>query len=135
MILIPKVNDDLQNDFKYEELPTRTFRLNIDDQVITGQTDKLEAIKQAIYLILNVERYENLIYSWNYGIELQDLFGKELNYVLPELKRRITEALLQDSRITSVTDFNFETNKGKIHVFFKVITIYGEVQTEKVVNV
>ena len=133
--MIPKVNDDLQNDFEYEELPTRTFKYNIADQVITGHTDELEAMKQAIYLILNIERYENLIYSWNYGVELQDLFGKEMNYVLPELKRRITEALLQDTRITNVTDFNFETNKGKVHITFKVVTIFGEVQTEKVVNV
>lgn len=135
MTLIPKVNDDLQNDFEYEELPSKTFKLNISDQVITGNTDELEAMKQAIYLILNIERYENLIYSWNYGIELQDLFGKELNYVLPELKRRITEALLQDSRITNVTNFNFERSGKKVHVTFTAITIFGEVQAERVVNV
>lgn len=135
MTLIPKVNDDLQNDFEYDELPSKTFKLNISDQVITGNTDELEAMKQAIYLILNVERYENLIYSWNYGIELQDLFGKELNYVLPELKRRITEALLQDSRITNVTNFNFERSGKKVHVTFTTITIFGEVQAERVVNI
>lgn len=135
MTLIPKVNDDLQNDFEYEELPSKTFKFNISDQVITGNTDELEAMKQAIYLILNIERYENLIYSWNYGIELQDLFGKELNYVLPELKRRITEALLQDSRITNVTNFNFERSGKKVHVTFTAITIFGEVQAERVVNV
>lgn len=135
MTLIPKVNDDLQNDFEYEELPSKTFKLNISDQVIIGNADELEAMKQAIYLILNIERYENLIYSWNYGIELQDLFGKQINYVLPELKRRITEALLQDTRITNVRDFNFETTKGKVHATFTAVTIFGEVQTEKAVNV
>jgi len=135
MTLIPKVNDDLQSDFEYEELPSKTFKFNISDQVITGNTDELEAMKQAIYLILNIERYENLIYSWNYGIELQDLFGKELNYVLPELKRRITEALLQDSRITNVTNFNFERSGKKVHVTFTAVTIFGEVQAERVVNV
>jgi len=135
MTLIPKVNDDLQNDFEYEELPSKTFKLNISDQVIAGNTDELEAMKQAIYLILNIERYDNLIYSWNYGVELQDLFGKEINYVLPELKRRITEALLQDSRITNVTNFNFEKSGKKVHVTFTAVTIFGEVQTERVVNV
>ena len=135
MTLIPKVNDDLQNDFEYEELPSKTFKLNISDQVIAGNTDELESMKQAIYLILNIERYDNLIYSWNYGVELQDLFGKEINYVLPELKRRITEALLQDSRITNVTNFNFEKSGKKVHVTFTAVTIFGEVQTERVVNV
>lgn len=133
--MIPKTSDDLTNDFKYQETPSKTFKLDIGNQIITGYVDGLEAMKQAIYLILNVERYENLIYSWDYGVELQDLFGEDVNYVLPELKRRITEALLQESRITDVTDFNFETMKGKVHVTFKVVTIYGEVQTEKVVNV
>lgn len=133
--MIPKTGDDLKQDFEYQEQPTKTFKLNIGNQTITGYTDHLEAMKQAIYLILNVERYENMIYSWDYGVEFQDLFGKDVNYILSELKRRITEALLQDSRITSVDDFTFENVKGKVHATFKVITIYGEVQTEKVVNV
>jgi len=133
--MIPKTNDDLVQDFEYQEQPTKTFKLNIVNQNITGYADNLEAIKQAIYLMLNVERYENLIYSWNYGVELQDLFGKEINYVLPELKRRITEALLQDPRITSVDGFEFENLKGKVNVGFSVTTIYGAVEIEKVVNV
>jgi len=133
--MIPKISDDLKQDFEYKQTPTKTFKLHIGNNTIGGYADDLEAMKQAIYLILNVERYENLIYSWNYGVELQGLFGKDTSYVLPELKRRITEALLQDSRITSVDDFNFETLKGKVHVTFKVNTIFGEIQTEKVVNV
>lgn len=133
--MIPNTSDDLKIDFEYEELPTRTFKLYADDNVITGNVDELEAMKQAIYLILNVERYENLIYSWNYGVELHDLFGMEMNYVLPELKRRITEALLQDSRILSVYDFSFETEKGKVLANFRVQTIFGEVQAERAVNV
>lgn len=132
--MIPKVTDKLQNDFEYQELPSKTFKLDMSEQVVAGVTDKLEAMKQAIYLILSIERYENLIYSWNYGIELQDLAGKNINYVLPELERRITEALLQDSRITDVTNFDFKKKGKKIHVTFTVITIFGEVQTEKVVE-
>lgn len=133
--MIPNTNDDLQKDFEYEELPTRTFQLNVDKNIIAGRVDELEAMKQAIYLILNIERYEHIIYSWNYGIELQDLFGKEMNFVLPELKRRITEALTQDTRILAVDAFSFETKKGKVHTTFRVQTIFGEVQAERVVNV
>ena len=133
--MIPAVNDDLINDFEYEELPTRTFRLNIPSNTIIGFTDELEAMKQAIFLILNVQRYEHIIYSWNYGIELEDLFGQPISFVLPELKRRITEALLQDTRITGVDNFSFETTKGKVHAIFTVSTIYGDVEAEKVVNV
>lgn len=133
--MIPSIVDDLKTEFEYENQPTNTFGLNIDKQVMSGNVDSLEAMKQAIFLILNIERYEHVIYSWNYGIELQDLFGMEKNYVLPELKRRITEALLQDDRITSVDDFNFESVKDKVHVNFTVTTIFGEIQAQKVVNI
>lgn len=132
--MIPTTNDDLINDFEYEELPTKTFKLNIPSNTIIGFTDGLEAMKQAIYLILNIERYEHIIYSWNYGIELEDLFGQPISFVLPELKRRITEALLQDTRILGVDNFSFETNKGKVHATFTVHTIFGDVEAEKVVN-
>lgn len=133
--MIPVVSDEIRTDFEFEELPTNTWELHIEENKIYGFTDKLEAMKQAIYLILNIQRYEYIIFSWDYGIELQDLFGQEITYVIPELERRIKEALLQDTRITSVENFEFETSKGVVKTTFTVKTIYGDVETEKVVNV
>lgn len=133
--MLPAVNDDLQKDFEIEEQPTYTYKLNLDNSTIAGYVDGLEAMKQAIYLILNIERYEYLIYSWNYGIELNDLYGQPMSFVLPELKRRVTEALVQDSRILGVDNFSFETNKGKVHATFTVHTIFGDVEAERVVNI
>lgn len=92
-------------------------------------------MKQAIYLILRTERYQHVIFSWNYGIELEDLFGMPISWVIPEVKRRITEALLQDTRITAVGDFRFEHSKNKIHTTFTVQTIFGNIQAEKVVGI
>lgn len=133
--LIPKTEEEFKNEFEYEELPSKTYKVDFDKQAITGKTDGLKAMVQSIYLILNIERYENLIYSWNYGIELNDLFGKDADYVLPELKRRISEALLQDSRIMNVTNFNFERSGKKVHATFTVVTVFGEVQAERVVDI
>lgn len=133
--MIPSVNDNLQRDFEIEEQPTYTYKLNLDKSIIAGFVDGVEAMKQAIYLILNIERYEYLIYSWNYGIELNDLFGQPTSFVLPELKRRITEALTQDERIQSVDAFSFEVNRGKVHATFTVHTIFGDVEAERVVNI
>lgn len=133
--MIPQTENELKNDFEFEELPTNTFKLNDSYNQIYGFTDGLEAMKQAIYLILNIERYEYLIFSWNYGIELADLFGEPIPFVMAELERRISEALLQDSRITSVEDFEFDSERNKVFCKFKVYTIYGEIETEKVVNV
>lgn len=127
--------NELINDFEFEEIPTNTFKLNDSYNQLYGFTDGLEAMKQAIYLILNIERYEYLIYSWNYGVELADLFGQPISYVMAELERRISEALLQDSRITSVENFEFDYKKNKVFCKFTAITIFGEVEIEKVVNV
>lgn len=133
--MIPSVKNELTNDFEFEEMPTNTFKLNEAYNQIYSFTDGLEAMKQAIYLILNIERYEYIIFSWNYGVELADLFGKPSSYVMAELERRISEALLQDSRIKSVEDFEFDREKNKVFCKFKVKTIYGEIDSEKVVYI
>jgi phage baseplate assembly protein W len=133
--MIPVVNDDLVNDFTEITYPTKTYKLDMANQFIAGTVDGLDALKQSIYFILNTERYDYLIYSWNYGVELQDLIGRELEFVLPELERRITEALIQDTRIISVNGFDFNTNDRKVTVKFTVNTMFGDIQTEKVVNI
>ena len=100
---------------------------------IHGMCDKQEAMKQVIYKILNTERYKYLIYSWNYGIELNDLFGRERQYVIPMLMSRIKEALLQDDRILNVTDFNFSIKHNVYNVSFTVVTKYYNVDVKDVV--
>ena len=117
--------------------PSKTYRMMIDaDRVQCTITSDLEAVKQAVYKIINTERYKFLIYSWNYGIELEDLFGKPIPYVLPEIPRRITEALEQDDRITNVGDFDLSYNKkGDVLAKFRVTTIYGSFTASKEVRV
>lgn len=133
--MIPQISDELQSDFEFEEESSKTFKLNIDKNTIVNYTDELDAIKQAIYLILNIERYEHVIYSWNYGIEIADLFGKPIPFVLSELKRKIKEALTQDDRIHDVNAFSFDVVKSMVHAKFTVITSYGEIEAEKVVAI
>ena len=104
------------------EAPTRTF--------------KMEAMKQAIYKILQTERFEYLIYSWNYGIELNAVVGKSFQVFASEIKRVIREALLADSRITDVTDFEVaQIDKRTASVKFTAETIFGEIPIESEVNV
>lgn len=119
-------NDDLTHDFTIEYLPSRTPGLDRKCQVCFGMVDTIQAVEQAVYLILNVERYQWLIYSWNYGVELRDLFGKPVRYCITEIERRIAEALLQDDRITAVQDFHFETIKRVVKTTFTVVSIFGE---------
>jgi phage baseplate assembly protein W len=118
--------------------PSRTYKIAItftDTDRINGYIDDVEAIKQAIYLILNTERYQFIIYSWDYGIELLDLFGKPMSYVTAELPRRVKEALTQDDRIENVTDFTFEKEGKKLHTTFTVVTALGNIPTDLEVEV
>lgn len=132
--MIPSTNNLLLTDISIEQQPSRNYRMNFIENII-GKVDTLEAMKQVIFKILNTERYQHIIYSWNYGVELMDLIGEPVSYVLPEVERRITEALLQDDRIKSVSDFEFDTSKKKeVVCTFVVHTIFGDINTEKVVN-
>lgn len=134
--MIPSTTAYLKQDFELVEQPTRTYKMNLETGQIFGYVDRLEAMKQAIYKILFTERYRYIMYSWNYGIELLDLYGQPISYVCPELERRIKEALLWDSRIENVTDFEFDTSrKGIVSVSFVAHTIFGDVQAEREVNI
>lgn len=133
--MIPQVQDDIRQDFTFEALPSKTFRLNHNSLTITGTIDQIQAVEQAVFLILNVERYQWLIFSWNYGVELHNLIGKDPEYCLPEIERRVREALLQDDRITAVQDFEFTVNKKQVLTTFKVVSIFGEINVEKAVEI
>ena len=130
--MIPKTDID---NIEVRTEPGLTWRIDIDKDVIDGMTDEQIAVTQAIYLMLNIERYRHEIYPWGYGVELSDLIGQPRDYVVPEIKRRITEALLVDDRITGVTDFVFTFNRESIGASFTVSTIYGEIESQKEVAI
>lgn len=122
------------------EIPSKTYKIFVNPSVtdndrITGYTDDLDAVRQAVYLILGTEKYEFPIYSWDYGIELIDLYGQPIPYVISELERRVTEALTQDKRISEVNDFSYEKEGHRLHVKFNVITDFGTLDSEMEVDV
>lgn len=136
MGVLPTTGDDLDLiAFQFNVQPGLTHKLDIDRERVRGMTDGRDAVLQAVYLILNVERYAYPIYSRNYGSELSDLIGKPKDYAMSEIKRRITEALMQDDRITSLSDWDFETGRKSVRVSFIVHTIYGDVEATKEVDV
>lgn len=133
--MIPSGNNILTTEIEVEEESSKNYKMFFTEKFINGYVDELEAMHQVIYKILNTERYQYIIYSWNYGIETLDLYGEPISYICPEIERRITEALIQDDRIESVDSFEFDyTEKGKLLVTFCVHTIYGDLEEERVVN-
>lgn len=118
------------------ETPSRTYKVDFANGRISGFVDESEAMQQAIYKILQTERFDYLIYSWNYGVELKALFGKSYPVVESEVKRVIKEALIADSRITDVVDFKVtRVDKRTVAVSFTALTIFGDMNIETEANV
>ena len=126
------MDEGLEADFDIVTEPSLTYMMHVDandgrDSRFLGKTDGTEAVKQAVLKILNTERYGYEIYTWDYGVELQDLYGQPMPYVLSELEDRVTEALVADDRIESVEGFNAErTGKRTEYCSFTVITTEGD---------
>lgn len=132
MPITPETN--LQVNIIEEEYQDNTYKIDFINNKITDKIDGIEAVEQTIYCILNTERYEHIIYTWDYGSELRELIGKDRDFVIGDIRRRITEALLQDERIVSIDNFEYEQEKDSINLKFTVITKYGSIPIEKVVN-
>lgn len=133
--MIPKLNQINVSVIEESSTPNKNYKMDILKEEVYGYVDNFSAMEQVIYKILNTQRYQYIIYSWNYGIELKDLFGKATAYVIAELERRIKEALTQDDRITNVTNFEFEViNKTTIYAKFTAITIFGGIDIDKEVE-
>lgn len=132
-----EIDDDILEGLEdLEEMPSYTYAIDVENARVRGVADDLSAIEQAINKILSTERYENQIYSTDYGIELQDLYGEDVEWVIPELEMRIKEALTVDERITDVDNFEFDIPKrGVVHAKFTVETTKGTVESEMEVSV
>lgn len=127
--------ETLMDEDDMEMEASRTYGLKMEQNRLLGMVDELDAMKQAVYKILNTERYQYLIYSWDYGIELKDLIGQPIPYVLPEMEGRVRDALLKDDRITDVTNFLFEVAGNTVRTGFTVHTVFGQINEEVEVEV
>ena len=132
--MIPEYDDNNITNANSTRQPSKTYRIDFEAGRISGFADGLEAVRQAVYKILNTERFEHIIYSHNYGREFKNLYGKQRHFVYAELERRIKEALLWDDRITSVNDFSFRNERDCVFVKFTVDSVFGSTELESVVN-
>lgn len=112
-----------------------SYRMQIENERVRGTVTELEALAQACYKALNTERYRFVIYSWDYGIELNDLFGKPVSYVFAVLPDRIRDCLMQDDRVEGVDGFELSSNGGDVLCKFTVHSSFGDLDLEKAVNI
>lgn len=110
-------------------LPSLTYA--VQNGRIIGMIDEKDAMSQAINKLLRTERFIFEIYDDQYGHDLNDLIGKDYDYVLSEIERMVKEALLGDDRVDSV-DINEITqlNDTTLSVTVSITTMFGEIETE-----
>lgn len=114
---------------EFVQQPSRTWRINRDTLRIDGETDGYGAVRQAVEIILNTERFRWQIYRPYSGVELEILVGQDAGYVSMELRRRVQEALMADDRVTGISDYAFLIRGDTLYAMFTVSTVYGDIET------
>lgn len=134
MAVLPQSPTDLSSGVEIVQQPSLTWYINKETNRIQGNTDGLEAVRQAVDVILNVERFRWQIYSPNSGMQWAGLIGQDPGYVASELQRRITDALSVDDRVRGISDFSYTVDGNFLSASFAVNTVYGSTQTTVEVN-
>lgn len=107
--------------------PSKTWIIDRNTMQVSCMDKGLEAVRQAVEIALNVERYRWTIYSANYGSELDGLVGEDEAYIIAEIPRLVEGALSPDSRVVSVDDYTYtRTDANSLTVSFTVHTVYGD---------
>ena len=123
--MVPEQNNEIL-ELEIETQPTLTYKLDFETKSISTKVDDIEAVMQAVMKILYTERYSCVIYSGDYGVELDKLIGQDYNYIVSDIERIITEALTVDDRVLSISDLEIvKISSDSAQVTFTVNTIYG----------
>lgn len=112
--------------------PSRTYKLDMNKQRIVGMIDGMDAVKQAVFKILQTKRFAYLIYSFNYGFE--NVIGTDPIIFQSEQRRKLEEALKQDDRIKSIEDLEITFEGDAAYLQMTVVSVYGNFKVAQEVN-
>jgi hypothetical protein len=105
--------------------PSLTYRLDLVNGRISGVVDGIQAVEQAVYKILDTERFTHFIYSSSYGLDTR---------TVGELENAVRSALQQDDRITGIENFQITANGDSAVVSFTVVSVFGPALIERSVD-
>lgn len=132
--MLPQIDNSLETKTQTVIYPSRTYKLT--EERISGFVDGLNAVKQAVYHILSIERYSNIIYDDNYGVELEQYIGKDFDFISATLEDTLREALTQDNRISDIIITSLEQiTLDTLEVKFDVISTEGIINMEVILSV
>jgi phage baseplate assembly protein W len=116
-------------------LPSKTYKLDLDNGRIIGKVDELEAMNQFIRKALITPRFKCLIYDSQYGSEIREITTTDATreFIESEMPRLVEDALTYDPRILKVYDFSFSFKDDSVFLKFSVDTIFGTTEFEGVI--
>ena len=98
-----------------------------DSTVIRGRVDGIKAVRQAVWHIVNTERYAFANTPPNAGIELNQFINRSANYFRARIENVVRSALMQDDRILSVNLIRTEkTGHRSVVAWFLIVCVFGE---------
>lgn len=124
MATLPE-NIGFATQLQYVSRPSATWLINRQLMRVQSNTDGLQAVRQAVEIILNTERFRWQIYSDRMGSETDELIGDDSSYIESELPRMVTDALMVDDRVIEVADFAYTTAGDTMTWSFTVHTVFG----------
>ena len=118
------------NTVRKSSLPmAKEYEIDFEKWALTGRiVTRKKAVAMWACLALSTARYRFLIYSWEYGNELETLIGSiySTQYVTAECKRMVEECLSVNPYIEGISDFQVELTDDKLIISFTLNTIYGD---------
>lgn len=130
--MIPQGGFPLEGVVQTLEQPSRTYKLHYEDGRIVGYTDGIDAVKQAVFKILQTTRGDHYIYNYDYGF--QSMLYLDAAAFQVEMSRQLVEALLQDDRILSVENIVFSFDGDSALITFTVVSTFGTFEASKGVS-
>lgn len=119
-----------------QELPSRTYRLDLDRGRISGMVDGQEAVRQAIRKALITPRFRCLIYDNQYGSEITEAITQKdatHEYTEMALPGFVRDCLKPDTRITGVGNFSIAFEGDTAYISFDADTIFGQITIKEVI--
>lgn len=125
--MLPQSNIDLSRGIVFQDQPSLTWIVDPVTNRLRGRGDNWEAVRQAVEVIVNVERFKWQIYTPNFGTDYDGLLGTEPGYAASELRRRLEDAFLPDNRILGIKDYAYTFRDVSLTVTFTALTVFGDV--------
>lgn len=127
MAVLPTSSINISGGVSFQNQPSLSWYINKETNRIEGTVDGQAAVRQAVEIILNVERFRWQIYRPYSGMEWDGLIGQDPGYVGAELQRRVIDALTVDDRVTGISDYDYTVDGSSLSAVFTVNTVDGSI--------